>query len=253
MVNNILPGRVGELVRAYLVWRKEGIGKSAIIGTIVVERVLDGLALILIILLSSFLLPLGGLLSNLLGIMIFIFVGLLLFLISMVAFPAAFKEIVGRLVNLAPGKLRTTVEKILTGLIEGMKILRNPGRMAVAFAYSLLLWTIEVITGALVGMAFGFKMPLVAYFVATGTANLATTLPTTQGGIGPYEFFSKQTLVLFGAADSSAVAYAIVLHSLLILPLVFLGFIYLWLENLSLFKITESSVERHARFFDREG
>lgn len=239
MANNLIPGRVGELARAYLVGKKENISKSAVLGTIVVERLFDGLGLIFIILLFSFWLPLGDFLENLIKVMTFLFSGLLLFFILIVAFPSLTKKVTATLLRFSPGRWRTGADRIVTGFMDGLKILHDPRRLAIIFAYSLLLWSIEAIVGYLIGISFQLKMPLTVYFTATAAANLATTLPTTQGGIGPYEFFSKQTLVLFGADNSIAVAYAILLHAILILPLVFLGFVYLWKENISLSQLTK--------------
>lgn len=237
-MNNILPGRLGEIARVYLVGKKEDISKSAALGTIVVERLFDGLGLLFLMLLFSFWLPLGDFLSNLLKVMTLLFVGLLLFFVLLVALPSLAQRVIAVLLGSFPSKWRTGADGIVIRFIEGLKILHDPKRMMIIFAYSLLLWSIEAVVGYIVGISFQLKLSLPVYFMATAAANLATSLPTTQAGIGPYEFFSKQTLVLFGADSSIAVAYAILLHAILILPLVFLGFVYLWRENLSLSKIT---------------
>lgn len=239
MVNNILPGRIGELARAYLVGIKEGVSKSAILGTVVVERIFDGLALILIILSFSLLLPLGDFLSNLLKISALLFLGFLLFFISMVTFPTLFRKVTGKLLFFVPPRLRAIAELTVSSFIKGLRILHSPGRLVVVLFYSLLLWCMEAVVGYIMGLAFGLKLSQIVYFLSTGAANLATILPTTQGGIGPYEFLAKQTLVIFGVDSSLAVAYAIVLHAVLIFPMVFLGFIFLWTERISLSQLMQ--------------
>lgn len=244
MVNNLLPGRIGELVRAYMVGKKENISKSAVLGTIIVERIFDGLALIFITLLFSLIQPLDDFLKKLLAIMTSVFIGLFLLSILMVSFPAAFQKGIDRLFLFIPQKYRNMAKRIMGGMFEGMRILNKPGRLAIIFLYSLLLWSLEAITGYIVGISFGLEMPYSIFFISTGAANLAAALPTTQGGIGPYEYFAKQTLVIFGADNSLAIAYAIVLHATLILPLTFLGLVYLWSENLSLSGITLPALQK---------
>jgi len=59
-------------------------------------------------------------------------------------------------------------------------------------------------------------------------------LPSTSGGIGPFEALAKETLVFVGVGTSAAAAYAVALHALLLLPVVVAGLIFLWVINLSL-------------------
>ncbi|MFQ5861043.1 MAG: hypothetical protein ACE5IG_05790, partial [Dehalococcoidia bacterium] len=95
-------------------------------------------------------------------------------------------------------------------------------------------------------LAFAFDLPAalgsLAYMVpvilvVTGTANLALTLPSSQGGVGPFEFFAKTTLVVLGLGGGVASAYALALHVVLIVPITVLGLAYLWWANLSLVQL----------------
>jgi len=59
----------------------------------------------------------------------------------------------------------------------------------------------------------------------------------TPGGLGPFDYFSKQTLIQFGVTGAVATSYVVALHAILLLPMTALGFVFLWMQNLSLAKI----------------
>jgi hypothetical protein len=69
--------------------------------------------------------------------------------------------------------------------------------------------------------------------MVAAAANLAITLPSTSGGIGPFELLAKETLTFLGVGSAVAGAYAVALHGLLLLPVIVAGLIFLWAINLS--------------------
>jgi hypothetical protein len=70
--------------------------------------------------------------------------------------------------------------------------------------------------------------------MVAAAANLAITLPSSSGGIGPFEFFAKETLMVVGVGRDLAGAYAVALHGLLLVPVIVAGLFFLWAINLSL-------------------
>ncbi|MBI4330050.1 MAG: flippase-like domain-containing protein [Chloroflexi bacterium] len=254
-VNNLLPFRIGELVRAYLVGEKEGITKSSALGTIVVERIFDGLALVFMVVAISVFIPMDDWLKGVTILMALLFAGFLGLFIFLAASPVWTQKILDWIACCLPRRFGQPLKGLAVHFISGIKILHSPGRLLVVFGYSLLLWIIEAAMSWVLAFSFReFDMrwlsdPLQAYpvfLVGTATANLATTLPTTQGGIGPFEYFYKQTLLILGpagTADSLATTYAVVLHVVLLVPLIVLGLVYLWTEHLSFSQLTRRSME----------
>lgn len=242
MVNNLLPLRIGELVRSYLISEKENIKKSTALGTIAVERIFDGLALIFFILIISLFVPVPDWLRTLTSMMIAVFVGLLLVLVVISISPHLVKKAWTRPLHFLPVKWRAIISDLGTHFIEGIMIVQSPTRLIIVFAYSLLLWAIEAAMSWVLAFAFAISQPYPVFVMGTATANLATTLPSTQGGIGPFEYFYKQSLVLFGTPDSAATIFAIVLHAVLLIPLIILGIVYMWTEHISFSQLTRKSV-----------
>jgi hypothetical protein len=70
--------------------------------------------------------------------------------------------------------------------------------------------------------------------MVAAAANLAITLPSASGGIGPFELLAKETLTFLGVGSAVAGAYAVALHGLLLLPVIVAGLVFLWAVNLSL-------------------
>jgi uncharacterized membrane protein YbhN (UPF0104 family) len=98
----------------------------------------------------------------------------------------------------------------------------------------VLSWLLEAATYWLVGEAFGLALNPWLYIGVAGAANLAISAPSAAGGIGPFEFFAREILVVFGAGVAAATAYALVLHALLIVPTTFAGLALLWREQIGL-------------------
>lgn len=242
-VNNLLPLRIGELVRAYLIGEREGVSKSAALGTIVVERIFDGLALIFFILVVSLFIPMADWLRALTLATTAIFVGFLAVFIFLGASPGRTEKAIFRLTRFLPQRWGKLALGVAASFVEGLKILQSPARLLVVFGYSLLFWAIEAAMSWVLAFGFNVSQPYPVFVIGTATANLSTTLPSTQGGIGPFEYFFKESLVLFGTPDSLATTYAVVLHAVLLIPLIILGVIYLWTGNVSLGQLTRRSLE----------
>ncbi len=251
MANNLLPARLGELVRAYVLARKERVSGSAAVATIAVERVYDGLTLIaLAVVTAPALLLLGeldsadpayrttGMVVAALLVALFLGIGAILTLAN---FPW-FVRGVDRVVEWAPRRSRPWLRRMALGFIEGLAILSSPKKHLVLFILSLPVWLLEGGTYLLICYSFGidhfFDSFLVLVLVAlllTATSNLAAALPASIGGIGPFEVAAQQTLVALGVGASVGAAYAGFLHLVVLwLPVNLVGLAFWWRQDLSM-------------------
>ena len=255
MANNLLPMRLGEVVRSYYLGQREGLSTSAGLATIVVERVFDMLTLLFFLAAASLALPIGGLLRDIAqdpGVSSFLFI--LIILVATVLFPLA----LGLLVTVAyrpewPVRLMERVAHRLprnlgpravelTGLfVNGLSPLRYPRRLVALFALSLPVWLVEASMYYVIGFSFGLQdsfsslgMMAVAILATTATSNLATSVPSFPGGIGPFELFAVATLGALEVEGSLALAYAVILHVALLAPVTLVGLVIAWGQNISL-------------------
>ena len=248
MANNLLPIRLGELVRAFFIWRKEGVNKSSALVTILIERVFDGVFLLFMALVIWPFLPVADLLKDF-SDNINVPQGLVIFLASapfilalMVFFAVALSARAGRLVTritlrLAPGRFKVQASSLMGGLIAGLSVLRSPRRVLITVLLTAPVWLGEATMYYLISLGFRLELPFHGLLLTTSTSNLATSLPSTAGAVGPFEYATRLTLEALNVAGEQAAAYALALHVALLVPVTLLGLLFLWLQNISLREI----------------
>lgn len=234
MANNLLPVRLGELVRSYLLGEREHLSKTSVLGTVAIERVLDGLVLVLLLALAALGVALSPLLADLARGAAFVFGGAFAGLILVVLFPRQALAAADVALRVVPGRWRGQAQSLVYLLVQGFQVLRSPRMAALSLLLTLPVWLCEAATAYIIAQGFHLDVSPAAILIATATANLAISIPSSQGGIGPFEFFTAQTVILVGVVPEAAAAYAVVLHATLLLPVTFLGLALLWREGISL-------------------
>ncbi len=237
MGNNVYPARAGEFIRAYVLKRNENVSASASFATIIVERIFDGIVMLIFVLVA---LPLAPSLPDwlrrvvILGSVAF-FGALAVFLLLASApkrFAAVYNWIVSRWV---PARLRRAIVGILDRFVEGLACLRSPFDLLMVFVTSLVIWLTETVKYWFVMHAFpygGFPVSFFALMLMNGVVNLATTIPSAPGYVGTFDTPGIETLKVFGVEPATAAGYTVVLHIALWLPITLLGFWYLAREGL---------------------
>ncbi len=256
MANNLLPARLGELVRSYYLARREGITTSAALATVAVERVYDGLTLLVLSALAvPVLLALGQfdgaseaarttwVVVAVLTAGLFLFG--LVFLTVLVVAPRSVDLVLWCLKIIPSEKARTKIGGWVVSFVSGLQILRSPKQHFVLFLLSLPVWFMEGAVYYLIAYSFGLDQVFgsvwvlaLAIALVTATSNLATGLPTAIGGIGPFEVVAQQTLAALGVDASTGAAYSGFVHlAALWLPVTLAGLAVMWRQNITLTQI----------------
>lgn len=254
MANNLIPARAGELVRAYILGERERVSKAASLGTIAVDRLFDGLTLIpmMVIIVAlvganeEFGVPLVDYTIDLvqLAVIMAVLFGVALGVLFLLAFSQVWRQRTDRLITaLTPERLRPKVEGLARSFFEGLRSLRSPVDLGIAWVMSTVSWALEATMYYLVGIAFDIDVGFQYYLLVTAAANLAISVLASQGGIGPFELVTKQTFIAAGVGSSAARAYAIGLHALVLLPVIALGLYFLGAMGLSLGEMFRRSTE----------
>lgn len=257
--NNVLPVRLGELVRSYFLNIREGISKTTALATILIERVSDGMALLLLVGVVAIFIPpvdlfryLGEqtrvpwlLLTMMLSVPFFSFAFLL---VSMAVWPARVERFMEHVLLYLPARARPLAGFLSTRFMEGLSSLREPGRLGKIVVLSIPVWTFEASLFLLIALGFGLDDYFLSIWkligvliLTTAASNLGTIIPSGGGGVGPFEFFAQATLVYFAVDVSVASAYVLVVHASLLVPVTFIGIGYAWLSNHSLTELARSS------------
>jgi uncharacterized membrane protein YbhN (UPF0104 family) len=222
------------------------------LATILVERVFDGMALLLLVAVVSMFIPVVGLFqdlgqqANIHWLVLTLGFSLPFFMttfgiVVMAARPQAAERVLARLLGLLPKRIGGTALRLSFRFLEGFTALRSPRRAAAILALSMPVWLSEAAMYTVIALGFdlqdalaGTGMLVGVLILTTATSNLGTSVPSTGGGIGPFEFFAQATLIFFGVASPSASAFAIVLHLALLVPVTVVGLLHLWTSNISL-------------------
>jgi glycosyltransferase 2 family protein len=233
MANNVLPLRAGELVRSYVLSSRTGLRKTSILATIAVERVFDGITMLLFVLVASLFIGLTSQLQHLVAIAVVLF-GALVVALVIISSPPARLVLTGRLLPLLPLRVRDRVQVMLESLFSGLAILRRRNDMIVVVLASILAWLFEASMYFMIAVGFGLQVGIAAILLVTAVANLATLIPSSPGYVGPFEAGVLLALVgTIGIQREIALSYAIVVHAALYLPITLWGLFYWWRESLS--------------------
>ncbi len=234
MGNNIYPARAGELLRAYVLKRNEQVSVSASLATVIVERIFDGLVMLLFVFVA---LPTAPFLPDALrSIVIFgslIFFAALIVFLFLAARPALAARLYNPLIDrLAPHRFRDKLRGFVDRFMTGLAALRDFRHIVMVFFTSILIWLLETVKYWFVMHAFNFEVSFFSLMLMNGIVNLATTLPAAPGYIGTFDTPGIAVLVAFGIAPEIATSYTLVLHAALWLPITLLGILYMARENL---------------------
>lgn len=233
MANNILPLRAGEFVRVYALSNRTTVPKTAALATIAVERILDGLTMLIFMLVASLSIALTAQLQHL-GLVASAIFGALLTGLVLITTERSRRVILRRVLPRLPNRLGIPAGHLIHSFLQGLGILRRRQDMLIAALTSLSAWLLEASMYALIAHGFGLGISPAAILLVTAVANLATLIPASPGYVGPFE--AGILLVLVGALGLDrgiALSYAIVVHAALYLPITVLGLVYWWRESLS--------------------
>ena len=253
MANNILPIRLGEIVRSYYTSLREPISPAAAFGTVAVERASDVVALLFFMAIVWVVLPTSGLIDELaefvpggvpvlISISVLPFVGVVgaMLVISLMS-ETTILRFTATLLSPMPEKIRVRALDLAENLIEGLTVLRSPSALLYILVLSLPVWLLEVAMAFVIALGFDISGSFdsnfeffAAMLLFIAVANLAGVVPSVSGGLGPFEFFGAVSLVAMGVAEAEAGAFVLTVHIALLVPVTIAGGIVLLMDGTSL-------------------
>ena len=231
-VNNLLPLRVGELVRAYLIGETQRVSVAHALSTIVVERVLDVLTVVLmIVLLLPFIdVPAWATGPALVFGVVFLVLAVLLATLSLARQWAL--GIVDWAARLLPARYQDGLRQAAESVMEGFGVLSNPAVLAQGVGWSFASWFASALMMFIVQQAFDMGVGFKAAPFVLATTSLAMLVPASPGYIGTFELVAiKGMKNVFDVGESAAASYALVQHAFLYLAPMIIAAVYLWRER----------------------
>jgi hypothetical protein len=246
MANNVLPFRLGEFVRPWALSRREGLSKTTLLATIVVERVVDMLTLLAILGISLLVHPFsaategGRMVRAGAGLMLFICVGLTAFVIVLESRPALTTRAIGWFTRLLPGPLRGRVEAMVIHFLQGLGLFRDLPRLAAVFAMSFAMFGCYALALAVSMASLSIAVPWYGGLVMLVIVSIGIMVPAAPGYIGTLNLACIAGLALFGVGKTLAVPFSWFYFASQWLPITAVGLYYLNREGLSLASLGEA-------------
>jgi len=241
-INLLLPARLGELARAYLLGQNEGREKMLALGTIMVEKLLDGLALLLVLGVLFLVLPL----ENWLRIS-----GALAALVTAVLLAAVLllgkqrERMIGASATVArrvPWLGRLHLAEHLDSLAGGVDSLLARGVRVRLMAWTAAVWLLGATTNLLILVGMEIRVPaLLASLLVLVVVHLGLVVPSSPARIGVFHYLCLLSLTMLGVEQGQALAYGFVLHGVVVVPVLLAGLAFLWRENLTLYRLVSEA------------
>jgi uncharacterized protein (TIRG00374 family) len=240
-VNNLLPLRMGEVARTYLLGRWCRVPYSATVASLVVERVMDGLSLSLLLLIALRLVPAP---TYLFAVGIIAACGFLggLVLLGLAAWRgSALVAITDLLMHWFPARVRVAATSAAATFARSLALVHDPLLLARVLALSLLVWCFEL--GLFFVLMFSLSIPgsYPQALLVGSSANFATLLPSSPGYAGTFDAaLTRVAQDTLGISAGLAGAYDIIVRAALFLPVVAVGTLVLWRTNVTFGQIAQA-------------
>jgi uncharacterized protein (TIRG00374 family) len=231
-INNMVPARLGEVVRAYAIRETERVSVAHAISTILVERTLDTIVVIAMLMLTlpfidapawarwpAFFLGLG-------------FLGFAALLAALSAAREGAMRFVSWAVRFLPERFRAPALQAADAAIEGFGTLRNPWVLTQALAWSIISWVASALFMYVTLRAFGLDVSFTAGVFLTSATSLGMIVPASPGYIGVFHAIAIESLTnVFDANRNDAASFALVTHAMMYLVPMVMAAIFLWRER----------------------
>jgi len=229
--NNILPARMGEVLRIYTLDKNYGFNKSQTLGTIVVEKIFDVLVLLTFFAITLFFASFPAWVKNsglLLGVGLFAIIAFLKF--SLNNKPQTFR-LIKILISPFSERIGNKTKGILENFGNGLSILQKKKDLVIVMSYSIVIWIVEFLFVDSILSSLGLRLTIVAPVFLTVMLNIGMLIPSSPGYIGTYQAACIASLAPFGIEKNLALSVSIVLHVLMLITTTVTGMICFWKEK----------------------
>jgi uncharacterized protein (TIRG00374 family) len=229
--NTLLPMRLGEFARAYLAASAMRLSRLATLGSIVTERVTDGLTIVAIA--ASLGLVVSG--ASVPGPQIFLAIGCVVLIAAVGILVPKCRELLSSLI---PARVRGVTDS----LIRGADAAKTPSSAATIIGSTLVAYACSVGAMLAVAGAVGLHLTVIQAAFAMSWIALSTAIPAAPGSVGTYEFVGVGVLTLLGQDPASSLAVVVLLHLLGSAPVAIVGLIITWALHVRVWTLENGSV-----------
>jgi glycosyltransferase 2 family protein len=246
MANNVLPLRAGELVRVYIAARRltrpgGSFGSSLWLAgaTLVVERILDSLTLVLILAVLVFFIPVPPAFQYAAAVVLAIDAVAAAALVALAVTPARTRQLVARVSRRWP-RLEASSARVLDMVLRGLEGVRAPSHLAPLALWTVMAWTLAALGAWALLRAVHLELPMLAGWTVLTFVGFGISIPSAPGYIGVWHAAAVLALSMFGVGQATALGYALLYHASQFVPITLIGWLFLLREHVSLGEATRA-------------
>jgi len=245
MANILMPAHLGELLRAYVLGKKRGVSASSTLATIVVERIIDVFALLLLMVFAILLYPFPQWINKTGYAMLAGTLVLFVFLILLKKYFPFFERFLRLFLKPLPKGVRERVGQGINSFVLGIVPLRGRWDYLVVSVLSVVIWVCYGFIIHLVLYAFDFlelyRLPWWTSLIVLVVTTIGVVVPSSPGYVGPYHWLCQVSLAMFAVPAGPALSFAILLHGVNFLPVLIVGLILAYYEGVEIFRVQNRS------------
>ena len=242
--NIIFPAHLGELLRAYVVGKKQSLPTSCTLATIVTERIIDMFSLLILMAFTVSIYPFPDWVNKS-GYFMFLGTGLLfLFMLLLKKKTEKTIAVVRKILKPLPSGLKNRLLKMVSSFIDGLVGLKNWKHYFIVVFLSFSIWACYLFSLIFGFLAFEFYLPWIAPFVVLIITTISVVVPSSPGYIGTYHWLCQISLGLFGISESPALVFALLVHGIHNVPIFLLGMGFAWREGIQLYRLNKYGLEQ---------
>jgi uncharacterized protein (TIRG00374 family) len=246
LINSLLPLRLGDLVRTYLCAELERLELVRVLSTVVVERVIDTLTILALLLVVVPYVALPTDLSRAalaVGVVAIAAIAVLAYIAASGGQSAVWFDRLGKQVAFLR---RPGIRQKVMSALSGLSALRSGTSVLGALLWSLGAWLCTALEFYVVMKAMNLSLPFLAALLAVCLSTLGMVVPSSPGHLGVFEYLTVVALSLFGIGQEAALVFALLVHAVGYLAPVVLGGIAIWREGYSYAQLREAMAQADA-------
>lgn len=246
LANNVLPARLGDLTRAVVLAKREGLSASSTFSSVVLERVFDGMTVVAF--LSAVLWldpPPSAWVGTVAVVMAALFLGAAL-TCGMVAWnDRLVLQLARTFLRWLPPRIVERCVGLIERLAQGFHTLKSPSKTLKTLALSVVIWGAEVVVYVLAQEALGLSLSPFGLALVMAILTLGLTAPSAPGFFGVYEGLIIAGVGVYGVTDPEAPAFAMTMHLIHFLPGSLFGLFASWRSGLELEELRKAAAGPH--------
>lgn len=254
MANNVLPLRAGELVRVYVSARRlasrtdDSFTAGAWLSgaTLIVERALDSLTLVLILAVLVFFIPVPPAFQWAAALVLALDLIMVALGVALTVAPGPVRRVILRLTGRWPA-VQAPVIRAVDVVLRGLEGVRAPAHLGPLLAWTAIVWTLGAVGAWALFRAVHLDLPLLAGWTVLTFVGFGVSIPSAPGYVGVWHAATVLALATFGVAQPTAFGYALLYHASQFVPVTLIGWLFLVREHVTLGEVARGApLERAA-------